>query len=96
MCELCSGEFEQIATLEVGRAAMMRQRVNDFGAMHVVVEDANVDDENIRYCLAQPDCTDMDRIFAVEFLKLTEEERISALALAANLWGAENARLSIS
>lgn len=89
MCKLCTGEFEHIATLEVSRCAWMIQRINPFGAFHVVVEDTNVETENIVYCMGLDDCTEFERHFGEVFLQLSEEERISALAMAGNLWGCE-------
>lgn len=89
MCELCSGEFERIATLEVSRCAWMIQRIDPFGAFHAVIEDTNVEDRHIRYSMEHEECTEFERHFGKVFLALTYEERISALAMANNMWGCE-------
>jgi hypothetical protein len=64
MCELCYPyEFEEIATLEVGRAAMMAQKINEFGAMHAVVSDCNMDDEIIISAIDDEEATEMDKVY---------------------------------
>lgn len=90
MCELCTGEFEQIATLEVSRCAWMIQRINPFGAFHIVVEDTNCEDDHIRSCMDAEDSTEFERHFGSVFLSLTYDERVSALAMSGNLWGCDH------
>lgn len=88
MCELCSGEFEHTLTLEVGEAALLRQRLNDFGPLHAIIEDCNVDDENIEHALQHEEITRVERDFCLRFLGMSYDDRVSALALANNLYGA--------
>jgi hypothetical protein len=88
MCELCDDTFKRTLTIEVGRAAAMAQRIAPFGAFHIVVEDCNVEDENIEYCLKHEECTPNERVFGKFMLTLDEDDRISALAMAENRYGA--------
>ena len=86
MCELCDGTFERIENPAVIRAAEMAKRVEPYGAMHIIVDDCNVDDEDIEFCLKLNDCNDADRAFAQAMMPLTYQERVSAIALADGLW----------
>ena len=90
MCELCSGEFERTLTLEVGEAALLRQRLDDFGTLHAIIEDCNVDDEHIQSALQEPDILPVERDFCLRFLGMSYDDRVSALALANNLYGASS------
>lgn len=87
MCELCDGTYERTLTLEVGRAAFFAQHVDDYGAFHAVVADTNVEDDHIHRAMAQDDCKPHERKFGEVMLMLSEEDRISALAMAQNRYG---------
>jgi hypothetical protein len=95
MCELCTGEFKQTLTIEVGEAALLRQRLNDFGPLHAIIEDCNVDDANIEAALRDDELSPVERDFCLRFLGMSCDDRVSALALAANMYGASpiNGRL---
>lgn len=88
MCELCTGEFEPKLTVEICRLALRRQRLDDFGPLHAIIEDTNIEDEHIDSALSGQDLSPLERAFCQEFRMLNEEDRISTLALAANLYGA--------
>lgn len=88
MCELCSGDFKQTLTIEVGEAALLRQRLDDFGPLHAIIEDCNVDDDNIEAALDSGDLSAVERDFCLRFLGMSYDDRVSSLALAANLYGA--------
>lgn len=92
MCELCDDTFARTLTLEVGRAAFMAQQIDAFGAFHIVVDDCNVEDENIEFCMNLEDCTPAERRFGEILLSMTEDDRISALAMSLNLYGVEPVR----
>jgi hypothetical protein len=49
---------------------------NSFGALHIVVGDGNMDDENIEFCLKQPEIT-------LEEIKLAEDLLSSEIELRA-------------
>ncbi len=90
MCEICGGDFKHTLTLEVARVALMAQRIDNFGAFHVVVDDTNVEDYHIRYCMSHPEATAMDKVFGRAMLELSEDDRISALAMSQNRYGCES------
>ena len=90
MCELCSGDFQHTLTIEVGEAALLRQRLDDFGALHAIIEDCNVDDEHIQSALQDEKILPVERDFALRFLGMSYDDRVSALALANNLYGASS------
>jgi hypothetical protein len=52
------------------------QKQNEFGALHIVVSDGNVEDEHIEYCLKEPNITESEREFANRLLEdYTESQR---------------------
>lgn len=53
------------------------------GATHVVVEDSNLDDENICACMDSPQATELDKRCMLAMLLLDEDERDSAMVIAA-------------
>lgn len=87
MCEICDGDYRETLTLEVSRAAFVAQHIDDFGPAHLVVDDANVDDEDLRFVLSLPDCGEAERILVAHLMPLSVEDRISALALSQARYG---------
>jgi len=54
------------------------QRVRDanpFGACHIVVDDGNMEDDHIKFCLNQDDITPEERQLMTDLLGHTVEER---------------------
>lgn len=45
------------------------------GNAHIVLDDCNIENENIQWCLELPDITDAERECLTELLALTYEER---------------------
>jgi len=74
--------------LEVGRAAYAIQHLDDFGALHVVIGDWNVDDNMLNACAKHAEIKPIEIAFLEHFKSLTEIERTAALALADGYWGA--------
>ena len=55
---------------------------NPAGAMHIVVEDWNLEDENIRSAMAMSDTTPSDIALGKALLQMTMEERWATAILA--------------
>lgn len=97
MCSGCWEEmgFLQIDTPAVREAAKAVDLLYDYsavgGALHIVVDDWNVEREHIEHCLAN-NLSQYEEQREIEikvgnlFLALTKEERVSALALQDGLW----------
>lgn len=86
MCYRCWEEYgkPKIINQRVLRAAAMVDKVNPFGRFHIVVEDFNIEDDNVDFCLGEPipDHEDpIDREFGALFRLLSENERATALAI---------------
>jgi len=69
----------------------MAQRLyehDEFGALHIVVADGNLEDAHIQSCLDDPcePLTDSDRALARDLLAMTEADREAAYDLAFNAW----------
>lgn len=63
-------------------AKAMAQMSGD-GALHIFVEDGNCGDEDLEFCLDQPDITESERKFAnVMRNEFSEEERCAVYAFA--------------
>lgn len=86
MCRICEGDFPREPTARVLELAALAEKVCNFGAMHIVVEDGNVESENIEWCLSQPDVTEDDIAFGTLALQCTEDERVSAIAKKDGRW----------
>lgn len=56
-------------------------RMNEFGALHIVVADGNMEDDHIRFCLEQPSITSEETDFARKLLDIPEEQRFMVYAL---------------
>lgn len=88
MCEGCwiDAGSPQIDNDLVRKLAKGSLEINPYGAFHIVVDDWNLEDGNIQFCMADDDCTESERLWATEMLTATEDERYSALALADGFW----------
>lgn len=92
---MCYGCWEEegkpsINNLEVGTLALLIQKSNPFGALHIFVEDWNCEDSDIEFCLNDEDADEQDKATCEIALLMSYEERVSALALASNFWGAQS------
>jgi hypothetical protein len=67
----------------------MIQRTDGFGPFHIFIEECNAEDEHIQSCMEHEESGDWERHLGGVLLSMTEDERISALAMAGNLWGCE-------
>jgi hypothetical protein len=54
---------------------------DQFGALHLVVSDGNVDNENIKFCLSDPNITEEERELAKDLLSVPEQVREDAYFL---------------
>jgi hypothetical protein len=71
----------------VRKAAEAAHELDPFGAFHIVVEDWNVDDGNIEFCMKEDDATEQELAWGRLLLSMSFDERLSALALADGFWG---------
>ncbi len=90
MCELCTGEFEEVETLEVARTAMMVERLYLVGtvALHSIIEDVNVDDNHLMDAIdgqLEPN----ELAICQSLMAMDRASRVSTLAKAAHLWGCD-------
>ena len=53
----------------------------EFGALHIVVGDWNVEDEHIQWCLALPEATKADKSIGAALMLMPKDQRIAAFAL---------------
>jgi hypothetical protein len=97
MCKDCWQEFgapiiDSPAIREAARLAKaLLEEFPTGGAMHIVVDDFNIDDEDIQWCLRPENALrghleTSERNFGVAFLDLSVTERASALALSEGYW----------
>jgi hypothetical protein len=66
-------------------AVAMASRLADaqhFCAMHIVVEDSNLDDDSIKYCRDLPEATGEERAMCSDLLMMTMGERWTAHLLS--------------
>lgn len=62
-------------------ADLFRQQ-DGFGALHIIVEDGNVQDEHLDYCEQQEDVTEADKAFIEHLRTFTADERDEAWEIA--------------
>lgn len=97
MCEGCWIEAGSpaIDTPSVRRLAALTDAAErageEFGALHIVISDWNVEDEHLLWCIGPENSADValtpeGAAFAAFALQLSEVERTSALALNAGYW----------
>lgn len=92
---MCYGCWEEagkpeIATLEVAQLAMNMQKADEYGALHIFVEDWNCADDSVQFCHDHEEATEWEKRLCNQALAVDESARISALALACNFWGAQS------
>jgi hypothetical protein len=82
MCELCERSPSDYEPPTQAALALARFLTFDdhWNALHCVVEDGNVDDENIERCRADA-TSDRERQVIDMFAALSEEQRLTAIAL---------------
>ena len=51
------------------------KRVDPYGALHIVVEDGNMEDSHLDFCRRQPDLLVWERVLLDELAKLSVDER---------------------
>lgn len=62
--------------------ADLMQRIDEYGACHIVVSDGNLEDDNIAFCLGLPECTEAEAAFLRALVALSMDERETAYAIA--------------
>lgn len=91
MCESCWAGYgsPKINTPAVIDMAARMKKEGGYGRFHIVIEDFNIDDDDIRFCRDEADdkpITDEEVRLANDMLAMTVEERASALALCDGYW----------
>lgn len=85
MCCGCYAEagWPRDFTPEVVRAATLINKTDEFGPLHIIVGDWNLEDDHIAYCAAidEPK-SDAERCLIQLLLPMTMLERATAMALA--------------
>lgn len=91
MCHGCWAQMGEprIEKPEVRRMAERLAECEEFGGLHIIVADWNIDDEAVEFCRDGTSAADAERAVATDLLAMTEEERASALAIADGFWGRE-------
>lgn len=83
---MCCGCYEEYGSPnarheETDRLVELLPSVNPFGALHIVVDDWNLEDEHIEFCKGQPDAEDIDLEVADIMLRMTVEQRATAMGI---------------
>lgn len=81
MCYGCFIDYTPVVNDRVIAAARLVEPVDPYGALHVIVDDFNIEDEHILSARDDGDLTSDDLALLDAFEKMTEDERASALAL---------------
>lgn len=63
-------------------AAQLIKQCNEFGPLHIIVSDMNVDDDHIEFCAEQPGKSKAETVLLDLFRLMDIDERISAFAIA--------------
>lgn len=92
---MCYGCYEEagkprVVTPETAKAAGLISMLNEFGPLHIIVSDWNLEDDNIAFCSGEEQTerywsgpmSDNDRALLRLLRTMTLEERVSAMALA--------------
>lgn len=66
----------------VGHLAVMFRDADEFGALHIIVSDGNVDDGNLDYCAQHHELTERDKLLLDALRSVTEAEREDAWYMA--------------
>jgi hypothetical protein len=92
---MCIGCYEEagspkVATSAVLEAAALADRLDPYGRFHIVIDDWNLDDSNIQYCLNNEHdgpAKEQDELrFAALLLGMDEAERHSVIGLVEGFW----------
>lgn len=82
---MCYGYYEDEGKPLPGPEALalgsLLDECDPFGGCHIVVEDWNLDDECIDFCIAEPMTTPRERELMVALKKLPEDQRYAAMAV---------------
>lgn len=49
--------------------------LDPYGALHIIIDDGNCEDDHLEFCRKQPDLLVLERVLLDELAKLTVEER---------------------
>lgn len=83
MCLACYQELGPGNLTDRAReAAKLLALLDEYGAAHIVVEDWNLRDGDIEFCLNRDHCTPEDETALLALLALPFDERVAAMALA--------------
>ncbi|PWJ93524.1 hypothetical protein C8D77_101203 [Mesorhizobium loti] len=88
MCYGCykeAGEPKIFSGLVMVAAAMAKE-IDNYGAFHIVVDDMNIEDHHLEYCIEHAEATEAEIEFGRLMLTMDEDARMSALALADGMW----------
>lgn len=73
-------------TPAIRQAAALISFTNHYGALHIVVDDWNIEDHHLQWCLDHEDAKASEKQLMRMMLALTLEERASAMAIAEGYW----------
>lgn len=77
----------KLNTPEIVEAAAMAAELNEFGALHIILADFNIDDDDVAFCRSLADeLTEGDARFLDLLEPMSIEERASCLGLADGYW----------
>jgi len=83
MCQHCyESEGSPVPGADARAIASRLNEVDPFGGCHIVVEDWNMEDEHIQYCIDNSSTTDTEREIMRDLLKLPLDQRYAAIAYA--------------
>lgn len=72
----------EIETPTIRALVPLIQKANPYGALHIVIDDWNLDDDDLAYCETCTNLTDLDREIINLMRSISVEERASAMAFA--------------
>lgn len=85
---MCYGCYEEAGKpkpeAEALRLGPLLREVNPFGGCHIVVEDWNLEEEHIDFCINEPRTTSIERELMFQLKALPEDQRYAALAVRDN------------
>jgi hypothetical protein len=89
MCQDCWDQYgsPQINSENVRLAASMAEGLDYSGALHIIIDDFNIENIHIDHCNCL-ELTEREKLFLDIFSSLTIQERASSLALAEGYWAA--------
>lgn len=71
--------------LEIAMVARAMAECDDFGPLHIIVGDGNLDDEDIEFCRSSPHrpLTEHEQVFLTALAQMTSAERHIAFEMTA-------------